>query len=122
MHSAGSSTPGEQLAFKAAELEAMMTAAGFRLAHADPEAARDFAYRARYIRSRSTLHPCLHAYLEYYSAVQAFSLKISTNDEFVSPVYQLMVKNHRGSLKDLLEQYFDAVRKGVPLHPDEIRH
>jgi hypothetical protein len=114
-------SPSEQLAFKAAELDGMMIAAGFKLAHADPEAARDFSYRARYIRSKSTMHPCLHAYLEYYSAVRAFSLKISASEEHLAGTYDLVVKNHRESLRDLLERYFAVVRKGVPLSPEELK-
>lgn len=108
-------TAGEELAFKAAELDAAMTEAGFNLAHTDPDAARDLSYRARYIRSKSTFHPCLQAYLEYYSAVHAYSLKISTSDALAGSTYALIVKNHKGSLKDLLNSYFEATRKGVPL-------
>lgn len=105
----------EELAFKTAELDAAMTDAGFHLAHTDGDAARDFSYRARYIRSRSTYHPLLQAYLEYYSAVRAYSLKISTTDEQAAATYALIVKNRRGSLRDLLAEYFNAVRKGIPL-------
>ncbi len=108
-------TAGEELAFKEAELNAAMTEAGFDLAHRDPEAARDLSFRARYIRSKSTFHPCLQAYLEYYSAVHAFSLKITTTDAMTGATYSLVVKNHKGSLKDLLADYFEATRKGVPL-------
>lgn len=110
----------EDLAFKAAELDAAMLEAGFKLAHEDPDAARDFSYRARYIRSKSTYYPTLQAYLEYYSAVRAYSIKISTTDEAASPTYQLIVKNHAGSLKELLAEYFLAVRKGIPLLVDTL--
>jgi hypothetical protein len=105
----------EVLAFKAAELDAAMQDAGFHLAFSDPEAARDLGYRARYIRSKSTMHPLLNANLEYYLAVKAFSLKISTTDEQQSKIYAFFVKNYGGDIKELLDSYFSTVRKGVPL-------
>ena len=114
-------TTSEELAFHALALDSAMTEAGFKLAQADPDAARDFAYRARYIRSRSPYHPPLHAYVEYYCAVRAYSLKISTTDELLSATYAFIAKNHTGSLKDLLKMYFSAVRKGVPLRADELQ-
>jgi hypothetical protein len=110
----------EELAFKAAELDAAMNEAGFRLAREDPDAARDFSYRARYIRSKSTYHPTLQAYLEYYGAVRAYSIKISTTDDAAPQTYHLIVKNHAGSLKELLAEYFLAVRKGIPLLVDTL--
>ena len=108
-------TVAGDLAFKAAELDAAMLEAGFHLAFSDPEAARDFGYRARYIRSRSTMHPLLNANLEYYHAVKTFSLKISTTDEKRSGIYELLAKNCGGDIKELLKSYFSAVRRGVPL-------
>jgi len=116
----GNRTAIEELAFKAAELDNAMKDAGFKLAHTDADAARDFAYRGRYVRSKSTYHPTLHAYLEYYGAVRAYSLKISTNDEDAAQTYGLIVKNQDGSLKDLLAEYLSAVRKGVPLLVDDL--
>jgi len=115
-------TASGELAFKAAELDAAMQEAGFHLAFSDPEAARDFGYRARYIRSRSTLHPLLNASLEYYHAVKAFSLKISTTDEMKSATYAFLAKNYGGGIKELLSGYFSAVRKGVPFKLEEIKH
>jgi len=112
-------TIAEELAFKTVELDAAMQEAGFHLAFSDPEAARDFGYRARYIRSKSTMHPLLNANLEYYHAVKAFSLKISTTDEQQSKTYALLAKNHGGDIKELLNSYFSAVRKGVPLKIEE---
>jgi len=112
-------TVSEELAFKTAELDAAMREAGFHLAFADPEASRDFGYRAQYLRSKSTMHPLLNANLEYYHAVKAFSLKISTTDERQSKTYVFLAKNYRGNIKELLNTYFDSVRKGVPLKIDE---
>jgi len=115
-------TAANDLAFKAAELDGAMQEAGFHLALSDPEAARDFGYRARYIRSKSTMHPLLNANLEYYHAVKAFSLKISTTDEQQSRTYDFLAKNYRGNIKELLNSYFSAVRKGVPLKIEEKKH
>lgn len=112
-------TTSEALAFKTAALDSAMQEAGFHLAFSDPEAARDFGYRARYMRSKSTMHPLLNASLEYYHAVKAFSLKISTTDEQQSKTYAFLVKNHGGDLKELLESYFLTVRKGTPLKIEE---
>ena len=107
-------TGTEELAFKAAELDAALQGAGFLLAFSDPEASRDFGYRARYIRSRSTLFPLLNASLEYYLASKAFSLKISPSDDQERAVYSFLAKNHRGDIKDLLDRYFESVRRGTP--------
>lgn len=115
-------TASEKLAFKTAELDAAMREAGFHLAFSDPEAARDFGYRARYIRSKSTMHPLLNANLEYYHAVKAFSLKISTTDEQQVRTYEFLAKNCGGDIKELLNSYFSAVRKGVPLKIEEKKH
>ena len=115
-------TVAGDLAFKAAELDAAMLEAGFHLAFSDPEAARDFGYRARYIRSRSTMHPLLNANLEYYQAIKAFSLKISATDEQQSKTYAFLAKNYGGDLKELLDSYFSAVRKGVPLKLEGNKH
>jgi len=108
-----------ELPFKAAELDAAMQEAGFHLAFADPEAPRDFGYRARYIRSKSTMHPLLYANLEYYHAVKAFSLKISTTDEQQGKAYELLAKNYGGDIKELLSSYFSSARKGIPLKIEE---
>lgn len=105
----------EELAFKTAELDTALTDAGFLLAYADPEASRDYGYRARYIRGKSTLFPHLNANLEYYMASKSFSLKISASDEKENKVYYLLAKNHRGDIRELLDRYFESVRKGVPL-------
>jgi hypothetical protein len=105
------------MAFKTAELDAAMQEAGFFLAYTDPDAPRDFGYRARYIRSRSTLFPLLNATLEYYLASKAFSLKIAPSGDGDARTYTLLVKGHRGGLKELLEQYFASVRRGVPFVP-----
>lgn len=112
-------TVSEELAFKTAQLDAAMREAGFHLAFSDPEASRDRGYRARYIRSKSTMHPLLNASLEYYIAVKAFSLKISTTDEQQSGTYELLAKNYGGDIKGLLNSYFSSVRKGVPLTIEE---
>jgi len=112
-------TVAGDLAFKAAELDAAMLEAGFHLAFSDPEAARDFGYRARYIRSRSTMHPLLNANLEYYHAVKTFSLKISTTDEQQSKTYEFLAKNYGGDIKELLKNYFSTVRKGAPQQIEE---
>ncbi|MEK6743567.1 MAG: hypothetical protein AABZ15_08155 [Nitrospirota bacterium] len=115
-------TVSEELAFKAAALDTAMQEAGFHLAFSDPEASRDFGYRARYIRSKSTMHPLLNANLEYYHAVKAFSLKISTTDEQHSQTYELLAKNYGGDIKELLNSYFATVRKGVPLKIEGKKH
>jgi 4-hydroxyphenylpyruvate dioxygenase-like putative hemolysin len=112
----------EELAFKTAELDAAMREAGFHLAFSDPEAMRDLGYRARYIRSKSTMHPLLNANLEYYHAVKAFSLKISTTDEQQSRTYEFLAKNHGGDIKELLNSYFSAMRKGLPLKIEGKKH
>jgi len=112
----------EDLAFKTAALDAAMQEAGFHLAFSDPEATRDLGYRARYIRSKSTMHPLLNANLEYYHAVKSFSLKISTTDEQQSRTYEFLAKNYGGDIKDLLNSYFSAVRKGVPLKIEKKEH
>ena len=108
-------TSTEELAFKTAELNTALADAGFLLAYADPEASRDLGYRARYIRSKSTLFPLLNANLEYYIASKSFSLKVSASDEVENKVYYFLAKNYRGDIKELLDRYFDSVRKGVPL-------
>jgi len=112
-------TVTEELAFKTAEMDAALNDAGFLLAYSDPEASRDFGYRARYIRGKTTLFPLLNASLEYYLASKAFSLKISPSDAQENKVYSFFVKNYRGDLKELLDRYFDAVRRGAPLKLDE---
>lgn len=109
----------EELAFKTAELDAALRGAGFLLAYSDPEAPRDLGYRARYVRGGSTLFPLLNASIEYYLASKAFSLKISPSDDKAGAVYTFLAKNHRGGLKELLERYFDAVRRGVPFEPEK---
>jgi len=108
----------EELAFKTVELDAAMQEAGFHLAFSDPEAVRDLGYRARYIRSKSTMCPLLNANLEYYHAVKAFSLKISSTDEQQSNTYAFLAKNYGGDIKELLNSYFSA-RKGNPLKIEE---
>ena len=115
----------EELVFKAAELDAAFKHAGFELAFADPSASKDFSYRARYWRARSTLFPRLQANLEYYLATRSFSLRISADDpgsdEKEQRAYYCLVKNYRGVLKELLDHYFDAIRRGVPLMLGETR-
>ncbi len=108
----------EDLTFKSAELDAALREAGFHLAYADPEAARDFSYRARYIRGRSTLFPLLNASVEYYCATAAFTLKIGATDEQENGIYGFLVKQYDGSLKELLDRYFVSVRRGIPCLPD----
>ncbi len=112
-------TTGEELAFKAAQLELALKEAGFDLALADPSASRDFSYRARYIRRKSTLFPRLQVNIEYYLATRSFSLKINADDPNTGPTeektYYCLIKNHTGDLKELLGRYFDSVRRGVPL-------
>ncbi len=112
-------TTGEDLAFKAAELDLALKQAGFDLALADPTASRDFSYRARYLRRKSTLFPRLRANLEYYLATKSFSLKIDADDTATDPsqekIYYCLVKNYQGSLRELLDRYFDSIRRGVPL-------
>ncbi len=116
-------TSGEELAFKTAELDLALTQAGFDLALADPAASRDFSYRARYLRRKSTLFPQLQASLEYYLATKSFSLKITVDDPSMdaskAKVYHCLMKNYRGSLKELLDCYFASIRKGVPLAPGD---
>ena len=107
-------TSSEEIAFKTAEMNAILQEAGFLLAYADPEAARDFGYRARYIRSKSTFFPLLNASLEYYLASKAYSLKISPSDDKDGAIYAFLAKNYRGDLKELLEHYFESVRRGTP--------
>ncbi len=118
-------TSGEELAFKTAELDMALTQAGFDLAHSDPAASRDFSYRARYFRRKSTLFPKLQASLEYYLATKSFSLKITVDDPHLdadrAKVYHCLVKNYRGGLKELLDRYFASVRKGVPLTTGDSR-
>jgi hypothetical protein len=109
----------EVLAFKTAELDSALNDAGFVLAYSDPEASRDFGYRARYIRGKSTLFPLLNANLEYYIASKAFSLKISATDELENRVYYFVAKNYRGDIKELLDRYFASVRRGEPFKIDE---
>jgi hypothetical protein len=112
-------TTVEELAFKTAELDRALKEAGFELALADPAASRDFSYRARYLRRKSTLFPRLQANLEYYLATKSFSLRISADEPAADPLkmasYYCLVKNYRGSLKELLDRYFDSMRRGVPL-------
>src|SRR5512143_442497 len=112
-------TTVEELAFKTAELDHALKEAGFDLALADPTASRDFSYRARYMRRKSTLFPRLQANLEYYLATKSFSLRISANDPSWDPSktesYYCLVKNYKGDLKDLLDRYFDSIRRGIPL-------
>ena len=112
-------TSSEELVFKTAEMDNALLEAGFLLAYADPEAARDFGYRARYMRGKSTLFPLLNANLEYYLASKAFSLKISPSDDKDVAIYTFFAKNYRGDLKELLEQYFESVRRGTPFKLDE---
>ena len=112
-------TVSEELAFKAAELDAALQEAGFHLAYTDPEAARDFAYRARYLRGKSTLFPLLTASLEYYHATRTSSLKITASEEWENRTYACLVKNFGGDMKELLENYFSAVRRGVPFTLEE---
>ena len=112
-------TGTEELAFMTAEMDAALHGAGFLLAYADPEAYRDFGYRARYIRAKSTLFPLLNASLEYYLASKAFSLKISPSDDTDREPYYFLVKNFRGDLKELLERYFDSMRRGTPFKLEE---
>ena len=112
-------TTVEELAFKTAELDLALKQAGFELALADPTASRDFSYRARYMRRKSTLFPRLQANLEYYLATKSFSLRISADDPSVDQSktgsYYCLVKNYKGSLKELLERYLDSIRRGAPL-------
>ncbi len=112
-------TTVEELAFKTAELDQALKQAGFDLALADPSASRDFSYRARYLRRKSTLFPRLQANLEYYLATKSFSLRISADDPASAASqtdsYYCLVKNYKGSLKELLDRYFDSIRRGVPL-------
>jgi|OpeIllAssembly_1097287.scaffolds.fasta_scaffold271226_2 hypothetical protein len=112
-------TGTEELVFKTAEIDNALQDAGFLLAYADPEASRDFGYRARYIRGKSTLFPLLNASLEYYLASKAFSLKISPSDDRERAIYSFLAKNYRGDLKELLDRYFDSVRRGEPFKLEE---
>ncbi|MDH4162963.1 MAG: hypothetical protein OEW15_09785 [Nitrospirota bacterium] len=109
-------TPVEELVFTVAGFEAIMGEAGFALGQSDPQAIRDLSYRARYLRMSSGPEPRLYAYLEYYLAARAFSLKISPAPEDGNEPYRFLVKNHKGSLKELLEGYFAAVRNGALHH------
>jgi hypothetical protein len=115
----------EELAFKTAELDEALRKAGFDLALADPSASRDFSYRARYLRGKSTFFPRLQANLEYYLATRSFSLKISADSPSAGvedmSAYSCLVKNYRGSLQELLERYFDSIRRGVPFMLGESR-
>lgn len=116
---ATSRTGTEELVFKTVEMDAALQDAGFLLVYSDPEASRDFGYRARYIRSRSTLFPLLNASFEYYLASKAYSLKISPSDDKDSAVYTFLAKNCRSDLRELLKSYFDSVRRGSPFKFEE---
>jgi hypothetical protein len=107
-------SPAEELVFKIAELDAAMKEAGFELALNDPEAARDLSYRARYLRFRSTLYPRLQANLEYYLANRSYSLRIASDEGTDAKLYYFLVKNYKGSLRELLDGYFNAMRRGIP--------
>jgi hypothetical protein len=111
----------EELIFKTAELDAILQEAGFRPMMVDPEASRDFSYRARYLRNKGALYPRLHANLEYYLATQAFSLRISAEGMPDEKTYFLLVKNHKGDLKELLDRYFESVRRNEPFQTLEGR-
>jgi hypothetical protein len=51
----------EELDLRTAQLDAVMQDAGFHMAFSDSEASRDFGYRARYVRGKSTFFPLLEA-------------------------------------------------------------
>jgi len=112
-------SPLEELTITSATLEIIMQDAGFQPIMVDPEAARDFSYRARFLRNKGELFPRLHANLEYYLVTQAYSLRISAEGLPDEKTYFLLVKNHKGDLKELLEGYFDSVRQGMPYRLDE---
>ncbi|MDA8098232.1 MAG: hypothetical protein M0042_01245 [Nitrospiraceae bacterium] len=114
-------TPIEELSFKSAALDAAMQEAGFQLALNDPDASRDMSFRARYVRPKGALFPRLQANLEYYLATHSFSLRINADGKDAGPAAYLLVKNYTGDLKSLLEMYFDALRRGVPLMLGEKR-
>lgn len=113
--------PLEELVFRTAELEASLQNAGFQQMIVDPEASRDFSFRARYLRNKAADLPRLYANLEYYLATQAYSLRISAEGVPDEKTYRLLVKNHKGDLKDLLDRYLDAVRQGMPLQIEEAK-
>lgn len=112
-------TAAEELAFRAAELDNVLRAAGFHVVFTEPEAARDFSYRARYLRPGADSLPPLSAYLEYYVATKAYSLKIDSTDDRDRKTFRILVKNHQGDLQDLLKRYFASVAKGLPLKIEE---
>jgi hypothetical protein len=112
----GRRTALEELTFRTAELDAVLQATGFQPMIVDPEASRDFSYRARYLRNKGALLPRLHANFEYYLATQAYSLRLSADGVPDEQTYFFIVKNHKGDLKDLLERYLASVRRGVPFH------
>lgn len=106
--------PAEELARKTAELDTAMKNAGFELALSDPQAARDLSYRARYLRFKSTMYPRLQASLEYYLANHSYSIRISADEGPDSKLYYFLVKNYKGELKELLDGYFNSLRRGIP--------
>lgn len=110
-------TPLEELVFAVAQLEAVMLAEGFALGQSDPQAFRDLSYRARFLRKSGERFPRLDAYLEYYLATRSFSLRIRPEPEEGNGRYGFLVKNHRGSLGDLLRGYFDSAAKAASLPP-----
>jgi hypothetical protein len=108
----------EELTITAAELEISMQDCGFQPIIVDPEATRDFSYRARFLRNKGALFPRLHANLEYYLATRSYSLRISAEGNPDEKIYFFLVKSHKGDLKELLDGYFESVRQGSPFRLD----
>lgn len=109
----------EQLAFEADKLNTSMIKAGFFLARYDDTSLKDMAYRADYIRSKTTLFPTLHVKFEYYLATRAYNLKISATSESDEKIFNCLIKNSKDDLDNLLNDYFMSTRRGVKFNPAE---
>ncbi len=103
----------EQLAFEADKLNTSMIKAGFFLARYDDESWKDMAYRADYVRSKTTLFPTIYAKIEYYLATKSYNLKLSATDESDQKIFNSLIKNCNQDLDKLLNDYFMSTRRGV---------
>jgi len=106
-------TGTEELVFKTGEIDNALQDAGFLLAYADPEASRDFGYRARYIRGKSTpVPPAEREPRNTISRSKAFSLKDQPLDEPGAERSTRSSEEYRGDLQGAFcDRYFDSVRE-----------